>query len=202
LERQKQWVEEELPHIQEQVKKDGGVLLYSDEVVFHVAGSMSRTWAEKGVGIEVPSMPGRESVKALGAVSVDANPKFHFQFSEVFNQDTYLQFLKRVASRYDVKIHMIVDNAKYHHGAIVAEWLESYKAKIELHFLPPYSPDLNAQECVWRLTRRKGIHNRYFDSKKSLHHVVFRQFNRFQGNPAHLRGAIRPFLFQGNFNAT
>ena len=188
--------------IQEQVARDKGVLLYGDEAIFQVSGSMSRTWAEMGVGIEVPSKPGRESVKAIGAVSVDANPRFHFQFSEVFNQETYLKFLKRVASHYAVKVHMIVDNARYHHAITVTEWLEQNKAKIQLHFLPPYSPDLNAQECVWRITRRKGIHNRYFESTDTLHQTVFRQFNRFQGNPAYLRGIIRPFLYQGNYNAT
>jgi hypothetical protein len=47
---------------------------------------------------------------------------------------------------------------------------------------------------MWRITRRKSTHNKYFSSKKALKNTIFRHFNRFQGNPASLRGVIHIFL--------
>jgi len=92
------------------------------------------------------------------------------------------------------KIHLVLDNARYHHAILLQEWLEANRDKIQLHFLPAYSPKLNAQEGVWRLTRRKLIHNRFFNDEKELHQALFKRFNRFQGNPASLRNMMVPFV--------
>ena len=89
----------------------------------------------------------------------------------------------------------MLDNAGYHHAVLVREWVEANADKIELHFLPPYSPDLNAAEHVWRLTKRTTTHNRHFPALPEMHRKVFRRFNRFQGNPRSLRSAIDRFLY-------
>lgn len=141
------------------------------------------------------STPCRKSVKAYGCVTLDENPHFHFFFVKVFNAETFLSFIKRLIRHYSGrKIYLILDNARYHHAKMVMDWVEENKEKIELCFLPAYSPDLNAQESVWRLTRRNATHNRYFKIEDELKAAIFRRFNRFQGNPASLRGIIKPFL--------
>ncbi len=170
--------------------------MYEDEASFQVSGTIARGWIRKGRknGKEVESKPTRDSVKTFGAVTVSENPKFHFLFTNIYNAQRFLAFLKRLIRRYpDRKIRMVVDNARYHHARLVTEWLEKNIERIELHFLPPYSPQLNAQECVWRVTRRKSTHSRFFNDKDELHKNLFRRFNRFQGNPASLRSTIAPF---------
>jgi transposase len=76
----------------------------------------------------------------------------------------------------------------------VSQWVAENSDKIELHFLPPYSPDLNAAEHVWRLTKRSTTHNRHFPTLELLHAKVFRRFNRYQGNPVSIRSAIDRFM--------
>lgn len=143
----------------------------------------------------VKSEPCRKSVKAFGAVSVEERPNFHFQFSERFNTESFLKFIQRmVTHNKHRKVFLVLDNAKYHHSKDVRAWLEDNQDKIELFFLPPYSPNLNAQEHVWRVTKRTTTHNRHFSTLAALHTKVFRRFNRFQGNPSSLRGAIARFL--------
>ena len=189
-------MEKELPQIIEKVKKEKGVLMYEDEASFQVTGTRTKGWLRRGrnEGREVESKPTRKSVKAYGAVSVSDKPAFHFLFVEKFNAHTFLRFLKRLAKRYSGrKVHLIADNAKYHDAEIVKLWLEKNSELIEVHFLPAYSPDFNAQEGVWRLTRRKSTHNRFFNDEKELHQAIFRRFNRFQGNPASLRNMIAPY---------
>lgn len=178
--------------------------MYEDEASFQVQGTMTRTWALRGKGCEVLSKPCRESMKVFGALTVEDNPRLNFRFAETFNGDSFLRFIQHLVRHYaGTKIHLVVDNVKYHHSLQVREWLDSKenKEKIEIHYLPPYSPQLNAQEGTWRLTRRKMTHNKFFDNVRKLYERLLRQFNRFQGNPASLRGIVRPFLVDGLNNA-
>ena len=84
--------------------------MYEDEAVFYQSGSTTRTWARIGVGTIVQSFPCRNTQKAFGAVGVDAkSPRWHFCFSDVFNSDTFVDFLEQVVRRNrGRKIHMIV----------------------------------------------------------------------------------------------
>jgi transposase len=108
---------------------------------------------------------------------------------------TYLRFLKRVVRfNSDKKVFWIADNARYHHAKVVKEWVELNSDKVELFFLPAYSPEFNAVEHIWRMTKRKATHNRHFTTLKQLHSKVFRRFNRYQGNPTSLKSAITRFL--------
>jgi len=91
------------------------------------------------------------------------------------------------------EVHLITDNARYHKSPTVRKWLETDGKKIQLHFLPKYSPKLNATEYVWRKVKRLTTHNRYFETVNQLGAELFRRFNRLQGNPASLRNAIAAF---------
>ena len=66
--------------------------------------------------------------------------------------------------------------------------------KIELHFLPPYSPNLNPIEKVWKKVKTESVHNKHFRTQEELQKNVFRRFNRIQGNPASVRNIIKPNL--------
>jgi len=159
---------------------------------------VTRTWAPVGKGVEVKSKPCRRSAKVYGAVRIDEEkPTVHFRFEDdTFKEENFvekfLEPIKRYYSRRGQRVHLILDNAGYHKKA--RRWAEKHKREIELHFLPPYSPDLNPQEEVWRKTKYSATHNRYFPTLKDLHGAVFRRLNRFQGNPASLRGIVRRWL--------
>jgi putative transposase len=62
------------------------------------------------------------------------------------------------------KIYMILDNVRFHHAKRLKPILERYKSKMELIFLPPYSPDLNPIERVWWLMRKQVTHNRWVNT--------------------------------------
>jgi transposase len=169
--------------------------MYEDEVLFRQSGSIYRHWARRGLGSQVKSFPGRISIKAIGAVTIDKQPKFHFRFVDTFNSTTYLKFLEQLVRQYKGRrIHLIADNAKWHKSPVVMKWAEANQDKIELHFLPKYSPDLNAAEWVWKETRRWATHNRFFPTAAILKEKLFRRFNRYQGNPASLRTLVALFV--------
>jgi transposase len=66
------------------------------------------------------------------------------------------------------RVVVIIDNAKYHHAKLHADWRSQDSTNVMLHFLPPYSPDLNSIERLWKLTRRLCLHNRYFPTLEDV----------------------------------
>jgi len=58
------------------------------------------------------------------------------------------------------KVYMVVDNVRFHHAKRLKPILERYKHRIELLYLPAYSPDLNPMERIWWYMRKKITHNR------------------------------------------
>lgn len=169
--------------------------MYEDEVIFQLMGSTMRSWALRGIGTTVDSHPGRTSMKALGAVTAEDNPKFHFRFAPIFNQETFGAFLRQIIRQYpSTKVHLVLDNVRYHHAKALRSWLETVEDRIELHFLPAYSPQFNPIEKVWKATKKASVHNRYFQNIDQLRRTLFRRFNKFQGNPASLRGIMRSYV--------
>lgn len=137
----------------------------------------------------------RRSKKVFGTVSLEHNPKWHFRFVERFNGETFLRFLRQVVRHNSGrKILMVLDNVRYHHAKKVSEWVAANSHRIELHFLPAYSPDFNPIEQVWKATKRVATHNRHFPTLDLLHLKLFRRFNRYQGNPASLRSPLDSYL--------
>jgi transposase len=74
---------------------------------------------------------------------------------------------------------MVLDNVKYHHANKIKTWLMA-NSKLELFFLPPYSPDLNAVERPWWYMRKKITHNRYTESLKQRKKAFWKMFSHFQ----------------------
>ena len=65
-------------------------------------------------------------------------------------------------------VHLILDNARYHHAKMLKHWLERPECCLKLHFLPSYAPHLNPIERLWGVMHRHVTHNRS--------HANFRQF--------------------------
>lgn len=109
--------------------------------------------------------PGRKSVGYFGAVRL-RDGKFIYQREDgAFNSESFFRFLKRLRSascHSGRRVVVITDNVKYHHGRLHKEWRSAAAPRFALEYLPPYSPELNPIERVWKLTRRMATHNRYF----------------------------------------
>jgi transposase len=74
---------------------------------------------------------------------------------------------------------VISDNANYHRARLHLSWRQHYAPGFALDFLPPYSPQLNPIERVWKLTRRLCLHNRYSGFLEGVIHVVELQFGKW-----------------------
>ena len=134
--------------------------------------------------------PTRKSVGFFGAVRL-RDGKFVFQKeSGMFDRDSFWSFLKLLRKRSchaGKQVVVLLDNAKYHHALLHKEWRRRCNHEFRCEYLPPYSPDLNPVERVWKLTRRICIHNRYFPKLSDIVTSVEDQFSLWTKESNELR---------------
>lgn len=120
---------------------------------------------------------------------------FTFRFAEVFSGETFLAFLKQLVAKYSpVKIFLIIDNGPAHNlGEAGKKWLSENRHRIELHRLPPYSPEFNPMEGVWKATRRLTTHNRFYPTTAERDAALRRTFRRFRDRPTLIARQVERF---------
>ena len=103
-------------------------------------------------------------------------------------------YLERIVRRYfPRKIYLIQDNAAYHKHRDVWQWFADHRKYIEVHNLPPYSPECNAIERIWHHTRLHGTHDRYFVTQEELRSTLTSTFRSIQMNPKQVMGYLLPY---------
>jgi len=103
-------------------------------------------------------------------------------FFETGDSKTFIEFLKVVLKEYpEGKICMILDNVRFHHSKMVQEFLQTH-SRLKFLFLPPYSPDLNPQEWIFKWFRKEVTHNHNFATFDSLVKASYKFFTKIQ-NP-------------------
>jgi transposase len=126
--------------------------------------------------------PGRKSVGYFGAVRLRDGLGVFQQETGMFDGATFWTFARRlhaVSTGQGRRVIVIIDNAKYHHAKLHQEWREEQAEGFLLDYLPPYSPELNPIERVWKRTRRNCVHNVYFPSLRCLVEKVEEQFRKW-----------------------
>lgn len=146
-EKVKQWLEEEFPAIKERAKKENGIIYYGDETGMRSDHQAGKSYAPKGQTPVIKKTGKRFSLNMISAIS----NKGHLQFMIIdgrFNSEVFLTFLQQIIKYSRQKIFFITDGHPAHKTKKLNEWLLENKDRIEVLFLPPYSPELNPQEYV------------------------------------------------------
>ena len=146
-----------------------------DEVHFQRHSSLMRMWAPKGHQPRVLSPSVRHKVGFFGALNLKTG-QLVTQEAPTFSAQTFGDFIRYLLQSTQDKILLILDNARWHRSKELKEFFESNRERLTFLFLPAYSPELNPIERVWRITRRKVTHNRYFPSIEDLRLALVTQF--------------------------
>ena len=118
-------------------------------------------WIKKGQTKYLKTNNGRKRTNINGALNLATKELFYVE-DERINSQTMINLLKIILSKQEKgKIYIVLDNARYYHSKIVKEFLELH-SRIILMFLPPYSPNLNIIERLWKILKKNVVHNKFY----------------------------------------
>jgi hypothetical protein len=128
-------------------------------------------WVLKGKEKIIKSNTGRARLNINGAYNPHKQDLIVREDATIDAQST-IELFKQIETYYPKKktIYVIADNARYYRNTEVQKYLES--SRIKLIFLPPYSPNLNLIERLWRLLYKKIIRTEFYDSFKDFKESV------------------------------
>lgn len=143
----KQWLEKDYPSIKKQAKKEKAVIYFGDETGLRSDHQAGKTFSPKGKTPVVKKSGKRFSLNMVSAISPRGDKRFMI-FKDAFNADCFIKFLRQLTKNQTQKIFLIVDNYSVHKTKKVKEWVNKHHQKIELFYLPRYSPELNPDEYL------------------------------------------------------
>ena len=134
--------------------------------------ALQKTWFIKGHQRKIPTYGKNAGVKLIGTLDY-VTGNVYCEEHERYDAKVFLDFLKEVLSRYPKgKIVMILDNARIHHAKLIQPFLEKVKNRLELMFLPPYSPEFNLIEGLWGWLKSSVINNVFFPSLPKVKVII------------------------------
>jgi len=145
------------PRLDAAVAGDGHVL-FVDAAHFVFGTFLGHLWSILRVYIRAAS--GRQRLNVLGAWDAVTRQLTMVTNTTVVNAGTMCELLRAVAARgLTGPVTLVLDNARYQRNQMVMAL--AAELKIDLLFLPSYSPNLNLIERLWRFTKRRACHGRY-----------------------------------------
>ena len=177
------WLEQKWPTILRAAKRRRGLILFEDEASFAQWGSLSYTWARRGQQPEVPTSGKRKGYKVFGAIEYFSGRLFSQGLEGRFNSESYQAFLQMILAQTTQHLFLIHDGARYHTSASTQAFLVVHSDRITAEPLPSYSPDYNPIEYLWKKTKKRATHNKYFKEFAALTVSVEKALTYFATHP-------------------
>ena len=145
-------------------------------------------WMPRGADIAVPAASGRDRMNIHGMIDLETGAT---RMKEVLSvdADSTIALLSSIEAAYPTmrRIHVYLDNARYHHARAVQAWMKQPSRRVVLHLIPPYCPHLNPIERLWGVMHENVTHNRYYATFRAFSDAVLtfltetvpRNFDRF-----------------------
>jgi transposase len=183
------WWQTDWPILQARAKLLGAQIFFADEAGMRSDYHAGTTWAPRGQTPEVRSTGQRVSVQMISAVS--AGGQLHFMIHEGrTTAQVFVKFLQQLMLGQTRKIFLVVDNHSIHTAGVVKEYVASTDGQLELHYLPPYSPQLNPDEQVWKNVKERVAKQKPTD-RASLRSLIEQALKRLQELSQIVKGFFR-----------
>jgi transposase len=182
-----EWKETTFPRIREQARAEGADLYFVDEAAVRTDHHAGTTWAPVGRTPVVAATGERDSVNMISAVTPRGELKFNV-FRGKFNAAAFVEFLKKLVQGAPKPVYVIADNASPHRAKLVTEYVDSTEGALKLFFLPPYSPELNPDEWVWKNLKNDRVGKKPVRRKTEFFELVTRSLEELQQLPEVIRG--------------
>jgi len=185
-----QWQRETYPAIARQAKAQGAEVLFWDESGFRADTVHGKTWGVRGETPVVQRPGQRQSISAASVVS--AKGAFWFcTYQGALNAELFVELLKKMMRYRKKPVHLVLDSLPAHKKACVRQYADSTNARLILHFLPGYAPDLNPDELVWSHVKRTGTARRPLQKGEKLRDRIDQQLASIQKKPKLVRSFFK-----------
>ena len=147
-------------------------LLFQDESMIRDYQALQRTWFLKGKQRIIPTYGKHQGVKLIGTLDYETGQILCVE-EESYDAPAFLRFLHYVVEQYPTgKIVMVLDNARIHHAKLIQPFLSALKNRLTFVFLPPYSPQLNLIEGLWKWLKSDVIMNVFYSKTQEIRQNV------------------------------
>jgi transposase len=186
-----EWIEQEYPQIEQRARAQGAQIQWGDESGLCSTEYGGRGYAPVGQTPEIrPSQRQRERVNYIASVSNQGSIQFMLYTCRL-TAETFIKFCERLIENRSSKLVWIVDRHPVHREAVVQQWVRKHAQKIELFYIPSYSPQLNPVEYL-NGDVKQGVHDKPPTRTLSqLKQRVLSQLRRLQKLPAHIRNYFK-----------
>lgn len=179
-----EWLENKYPAIKEQAKVENAEILWGDETAIQNVCNYVKSYAPIGQTPVLKTKGERLKINMISAVSNQGKVRFMF-YAENMTSQRLIKFMENLIRNAKRKIIFILDNLKVHHSKKVKKWLESHKDKIEMKYLPSYSPDLNPDEYLNGNLKHNMAKKPKTSDAKTLWNSAKDIMKKFQKNQQH-----------------
>jgi transposase len=179
------WLEETYPALEEQAQKEDAEIHFGDETGVAADEHPQDAYSRKGqpATMEVPGPHIRTNV--LATVTNAGEMQF-MTYERTLNAALFVEFLKQLLRTTQKKIILIVDRLRAHDAALVWDWLEAHKERIEMHLLPRRAPELNPEEYLNNDLKGNVHKERLPDTKSELRAQVEAFLSNLANLPEHV----------------
>lgn len=133
--------------------------------------AIMKTWFPVGKQRIIPTYGKHEGVKLVGYLDYEMGTVY-VEEHKSYDAEVFHSFLQNVLKKYPTgKIVMILDNARIHHAKLLNDFLAG-NPRLQLKFLPPYSPNLNKIEELWGWLKDSVINNAFFHTREEIKEAV------------------------------
>ena len=161
-----------MKYIKKLLNNDIARILFEDESMIRDYQAIMKTWFLKGKQRIIPTFGKHKGVKLVGYLDYETG-HVYVEEHKKYDAEIFLHFLENVLKQYpNGKTVMILDNARIHHAKLLQGFLEENRERLELVFLPPYSPNLNKIEELWGWMKDSVINNVFFHSCQEIREAV------------------------------
>jgi len=173
-------------------RREKGELIFFDPAHQVHNSSNGSAWQFKGKKgtKKIKANTGRRRINIIGGVNALTMKVTALVTEQNCDKEVIVDYLKKLRRQYlnGSRIYMILDNAKYNRSKDVIQ--KAKECNIELIYLPPYSPNLNLIERLWKFFKKKVVQNKYYEYFEEFEQVIVEFFRNIHKQIAELKSLL------------
>jgi transposase len=181
------WLKQDYPRIKALARRQKADIYFGDAAHMRSDHHAGRTWGKRGETPVVVSTGARYRMSLISAVTARGHMRFMIKEKGGVNADVFIEFLKRLMMGIKHKIFLIVDRGPAHVAKKTKAFVASLSGALRLFYLPPYSPDRNPDELVWKHLKADTVGRASITSLVDFRTKVRSSMLSLQRNPKKIR---------------